>query len=506
MSERVVTRYAPSPTGKQHIGGARTALFAWLWARSARLRGGEGRFLLRIEDTDAARSTRAYEDDIRKSMAWLGLQVDGDIVRQSERVPLYEAAAQELLNNKQAYWCDCNPERLEQLREQSRRSGSHRVYDGHCRDRQLEPSPGCVLRLRAPGGPGTNTEDKTGQQARDWNSWNDAVLGEQKMQLDFDNLDDFVLKRSSDTSEVAQEAAQGVAQGAAGFTYHLCCVVDDSEMGITHVVRGADHVASVARQTLLYLYLNRPLPQWAHLPLVLGTDGSRLSKRQGNQAVLAMRDAGYLPEAVVNFLVRLGWSHGDRELFYSLDDIAEVFAKGQVGRSPAVCDVSRLKNLNGEHLRRLSLEEVQSRLKEFGKEKLSAISDEIAPAVLPLYLTRAETLQELSDSLAQVASTPTKYHIKQQEHTAAEAFTEAEKSVLSQVCDSLQQIAADNWSETHIASVLQNIADQQGGFAKVGKPMRLALTGSTQAPGVAELAAALGRDRTLERLQAAIAA
>ena len=318
MPETVVTRFAPSPTGFLHIGGARTALFNWLYAR-----GRGGRMLLRIEDTDRERSTQAAIDAILDGLAWLGITWDGDTVYQFTRAARHREIAEELLAKGLAYRCYASPEELAQMREEARRKGSSKLYDGRWRDRDpSEAPPGVkpVIRLKAPPSGETVVEDQV-QGRVVWQN---------------DNLDDFVLLRSD---------------GAP--TYMLAVVVDDHDMGVTHIIRGDDHLTNAARQKQIYDALGWSVPVMAHIPLIHGPDGSKLSKRHGALGVDAYRAMGYLPAALRNYLVRLGWSHGDQEIF-STEEMIAAFDLPQIGRSPARFDFAKLESVNGHYMRHAS--------------------------------------------------------------------------------------------------------------------------------------------------------
>src|SRR3984893_16155671 len=315
MTEPIVTRFAPSPTGFLHIGGARTALFNWLYAR-----GRGGKMLLRIEDNDRERSTQGAIDAILDGLSWLGITWDGDTVYQFSRSARHREVAEELLAAGKAYLCYASPDELSEMREAARRDGRSKLYDGRGRDRDRgEAPPGVkpVIRFKAP---------LTGETAID-----DQVQGRVTWQNE--NLDDLVLLRSDGTP-----------------TYMLAVVVDDSDMGVTHVIRGDDHLTNAARQTQIYQALGWSVPVMSHIPLIHGPDGSKLSKRHGALGVDAYRAMGYLPAAMRNYLVRLGWAHGDQEIF-STDEMIAAFDLAHVGRSPARFDFAKLENLDGHYLR-----------------------------------------------------------------------------------------------------------------------------------------------------------
>jgi glutamyl-tRNA synthetase len=301
--EKVITRFAPSPTGYLHIGGARTSLFNWLYARHH-----QGQFILRIEDTDQARSTEESTQAILDAMTWLGMNWDQGPYFQAERVELHREKVQELIRSGKAYYCVCTPEELEEKRKRALAAQRKPKYDGACREKQLGKGPGAVVRFRCPQAGTTVVRD--------------LIKG--VVTFNNEELDDLVIERSD------------------GYpTYNFAVVVDDAEMGITHVIRGDDHLNNTPRQILLYEALGHPIPQFGHVPMILGADKTRLSKRHGATSVLAYKEMGYLPEALVNYLVRLGWSHGDQEIF-SPEELVQFFELGQVGKAAAVFNPEKL--------------------------------------------------------------------------------------------------------------------------------------------------------------------
>src|SRR5215813_14234466 len=370
MSETIVTRFAPSPTGFLHIGGARTALFNWLYAR-----GRGGRMLLRIEDTDRERSTQAAIDAILDGLSWLGIDWDGEAIYQFARAARHREVAEQLLAAGKAYRCYASPEELAAMREAARREGRSKLYDGRWRDRdpgEAPPGVAPVIRFRAP---------LTGETAID-----DQVQGRVTWQNE--NLDDLILLRSDGTP-----------------TYMLAVVVDDHDMGVTHIIRGDEHLTNAPRQKHIYDALGWPVPVMAHIPLIHGPDGKKMSKRHGALGVEAYRALGYLPAAMRNYLVRLGWAHGDQEIF-STDEMVATFDLPQIGRSPARFDFTKLESLNGHYMRQTPdadlLAEVERVLPHIaGGPELAA---KLTPAVrqklvaaMPGLKERAKTLVELAD-------------------------------------------------------------------------------------------------------------
>src|SRR5690349_21394470 len=370
MTDSIVTRFAPSPTGFLHIGGARTALFNWLYAR-----GRSGKMLLRIEDTDRERSTKEAIDAILDGLRWLGLDWDGDAVYQFSRVARHREVVEQMLASGNAYRCYATPDELTAMREKARAEGKTRLYDGRWRERDAgEAPPGMApaIRLKAP---------QTGETVVD-----DQVQGRVTWQNE--NLDDFVLLRSDGTP-----------------TYMLAVVVDDHDMGVTHIIRGDDHLTNGARQSQIYDALGWKVPVMAHIPLIHGPDGSKLSKRHGALGVDAYRAMGYLPAAMRNYLVRLGWSHGDQEIF-TTEEMVAAFDLKAIGRSPARFDFAKLENLNGHYIRQTSDADLLAALEQLlphianGQALAAKLTEERRQqwlAAMPSLKERAKTLLDLID-------------------------------------------------------------------------------------------------------------
>jgi glutamyl-tRNA synthetase len=468
MPDTIVTRFAPSPTGFLHIGGARTALFNWLYAHA---RG--GRMLLRIEDTDRERSTQAAIDAILDGLKWLGIGWDGDAVYQFSRSARHREIAEQLLAAGKAYLCYATPEELTEMREAARREGRSKLYDGRWRDRDpREAPPGLkpVIRFKAP---------LTGETAID-----DQVQGRVTWQNE--NLDDLVLLRSDGTP-----------------TYMLAVVVDDHDMDVTHVIRGDDHLTNGARQTQIYQALGWTVPIMAHIPLIHGPDGSKLSKRHGALGVDAYRAMGYLPAAMRNYLVRLGWSHGDQEIF-STEEMIAAFDLPQIGRSPARFDFAKLESLNGHYIRTASDDELIAAVKDVlphvaqGSELSARLTPDLEAklrAAMPGLKERAKTLVELIDS-AKFLYAPRPLALDER---AAALLTADARSLMGKLAARLAAI--EPWSAEATEAAVRNFAEREGvKLGAVAQPLRAALTGRTTSPGIFEVLAVLGKSESLARL------
>ena len=469
MSEPVVTRFAPSPTGFLHIGGARTALFNWLYARN---RG--GKMLLRIEDTDRERSTEPAIAAIIDGLSWLGLTWDSDIVYQSTRADRHREVAEQLLAAGKAYRCYASPEELTAMREAARKEGRSKLYDGRWRDRDpSEAPPGVkpVIRLKAP---------VTGEIAID-----DQVQGRVAWQNA--DLDDLVLLRSDGNP-----------------TYMLAVVVDDHDMGVTHIIRGDDHLTNGARQKHIYEALGWTVPVMAHIPLIHGPDGSKLSKRHGALGVDAYRAMGYLPAAVRNYLVRLGWAHGDQEIF-STEEMIAAFNLSAIGRSPARFDFAKLESLNGHYIRTSADADLIAALEQLlphiagGQELADRLTPELRGkllAAMPGLKERAKTLIELFEASRFLwASRPLEINA-----AAKVVLTQEARAVIAALLPALE--AVTDWSAASAEAVVRAFAEQTGHkLGAVAQPLRAALTGRTTSPPIFDVLAVLGRDESLARLR-----
>lgn len=463
----IVTRFAPSPTGFLHIGGARTALFNWLYSRHH-----GGKFRLRIEDTDRQRSTTAAIDAIIEGLQWLGLDWDDEIVYQFARAERHAEVAKQLLAQGRAYYCYASPEELESMREAQRAAGKPIRYDGRWRDRpanDLRPNVPPVVRIRAPQSGETIIHDK--------------VQGDVRFSNDV--LDDFILLRSDGNP-----------------TYMLSVVVDDYDMGVTHIIRGDDHLTNAARQRQIIDAMGWPTPTYAHLPLMHGEDGQKLSKRHGALGIHEYKDLGYLPEAMRNYLLRLGWSHGDDETISTAQAI-EWFNLESIGRSPARVDFKKLDNLNGHYMRQASDEALAEATIPLIVARGSAVdTDTRAKLVtaMPGLKERAKTLVELADSAYfLVAKRPLVADDK-----ARKLLTPDAKAILKRLLDVFKEAP---WDASSLDAAARVFAEQNGlKLGNVAQPLRAALTGRSTSPGIFDVLAVLGRDESLARIRDASAA
>ena len=469
MPKPVITRFAPSPTGFLHIGGARTALFNWLYAR----RNG-GSMLLRIEDTDRERSTTAAIDAILDGLRWLGLDWDGDVVYQAQRAERHKQVAQQMLDSGRAYRCYATPAELEEMREAARREKRPPRYDGRWRDRDASEAPPDikpVLRLRAP---------LDGQTVLD-----DEVQG--RVTWANKDLDDRVLVRSDGTP-----------------MYMLAVVVDDHDMGVTHVIRGDDHLTNSASQIHIYEALGWPVPTMAHIPMIHGPDGSKLSKRHGALGVEAYRAMGFLPEALRNYLLRLGWSQGDRE-FFSTTDMIEAFGLAGVGRSPSRFDFVKLENMNGHYLRQTDNQTLVDTLVATlpylpeGPRAAAALDTTMKDkllAAMPGLKERAKTLVELLDGAQFLFATrPIPLDAK-----AEDILGKGGRAVLAGLLPALEGV--EQWTAAGIEAVVRSYAEASGlKLGQAAQPLRAAATGRATSPGIFDVLQVLGRDESLGRLR-----
>ncbi|MDH3230877.1 MAG: glutamate--tRNA ligase [Alphaproteobacteria bacterium] len=463
----VTTRFAPSPTGFLHIGGARTALFNWLFARHH-----GGRYRLRIEDTDRERSTPEAIEAILEGLKWLELDWDGDVVYQSANRDRHAAVVQALLDEGLAYRCYSTPAELAEMRETAKAEGRPMRYDGRWRDRDPADAPAGVepaIRLKAPQEGETLIAD--------------AVQGE--VRIANEQLDDMVMLRSDGTP-----------------TYMLSVVVDDHDMGISHVIRGVDHLTNAARQTQLFKALGWDVPVFAHVPLIHGPDGAKLSKRHGALGIDAYRDMGYLPEAMRNYLLRLGWAHGDAEIIDTEQAVAW-FGLDAVGRSAARFDIAKLESLNGHYMREaddarllaLILPILAGRL---GQQVDATGRDRLLSGMGSLK-QRAKSLLELADNSLFFLVSPA-YPLENQK--AAKLLVGDGAGLVAEAASRLAELEA--WEPLAMEDLVRDMAEQKGlGLGKIAQPLRAALTGSNVSPGIFEVMQILGREESLERLSRA---
>ena len=463
----VVTRFAPSPTGFLHIGGARTALFNWLYARHS-----GGRFVLRIEDTDRARSTDAAREAITEGLEWLGLDWDGDAVSQSSRAARHAEVAAKLLSDAKAYRCYASPDELATMREAAKKEGRGALYDGRWRDRDPAEAPAGVdpvIRFKAP------IEGET--------TIADLVQGD--VTVANNQLDDMVLLRADGTP-----------------TYMLAVVVDDHDMGITHVIRGDDHLRNAFRQLQLYRALDWDVPEFAHVPLIHGADGARLSKRHGALGVEAYRDSGFLPEALCNYLLRLGWGHGDDEII-SREDAIAWFGLDGVGRAPSRFDLAKLTSLNGHYMRTADDALLVGLILPILEKKLGGVLADTADEVLLRGMNglkeRAKTTEELADNAVFYV------HIRplSMSDKAARLLDGQGLEFLGRLRADLEDLA--EWNADTVEAASRSAADREDvKLGKIAQPLRAALTGTAASPGLFEVMEVLGRAETLGRLDDAL--
>ncbi|MEX1328736.1 MAG: glutamate--tRNA ligase [Desulfobacterales bacterium] len=459
--EEIITRFPPSPTGHLHVGGARTALFNWLYARHM-----NGRFVLRIEDTDTRRSTRASVDAIFDALQWLNIDWDEGPYFQTQRFDIYKEYLNKLIDSDHAYYCTCSPDQIDVMRQQAMASGQKPRYDGSCREKGLKKTDDAVIRFKSPLTGTTVVED--------------VIKGNIVFQND--ELDDFVICRSDGTP-----------------TYNFVVVVDDITMNINTIIRGDDHVMNTPKQLLLYRALQAPLPTFGHVPMVLGSDRSRLSKRHGAMSVTEYRDQGFLPDALVNYLVRLGWSHGDQE-FFTRDELIRVFDLKNIGRSAGVFDPDKLLALNAEHIRATAPENLVAPLAPFLKDcGIEIQEDDYICNVIETLAPRSKTLEEM----ARAALFFYLDDIIYEEKAARKFLKAAALSPLKLLTEKLG--ALTTYNQENLEDVFKDVMDQTGlKLGKIAQPVRVALTGKTASPGIFEIIAILGPERVIPRLEKAI--
>ena len=456
MSEfSVRTRFAPSPTGLLHIGGARTALFAWLYAKS-----NSGSCLLRIEDTDKERSKQEYTDEIINSFNWMGVNFDEDVVYQSKNYDRHLEVAKELLKNGKAYVCNCSKERLDQLRKEQEERGENAKYDGKCRNLSISESENTVIRFKNP---------EEGSVV-----FKDLIKG----QIEFSNeeMDDFIIVRSD---------------GAP--TYNLCVVVDDLDMKISHVIRGDDHLNNTPKQINVFDALGIKPPIYGHVPMILGEDGKRMSKRHGAVGVSEYRDMGILPTAFKNYLARLGWSFGDQEIFTS-DELLGNFSNGKFNSAPASFSLDKLTWYNKEYLNSMNFKDLQDLITSDNIK-----NDQYSKDIIELIRDRCNFLNDFSNEADYFFNKPKEF----KEDDKVKAVKEDTLDLLSSLQDRL--IDLTDWKSEIIKEEINAFVNEQEiGFAKIGLPLRLSLTGSLNSPSIDRVCELLGKEEVIERVDFAI--
>ncbi len=458
---KVRTRFAPSPTGYLHVGGARTALFSWLYAKKM-----GGQFILRIEDTDRERSTEASVNAILEGMQWLGLDYDEGPFYQTHQFDRYKEVIQQLINSGDAYHCECSKERLTELREQQMANKDKPRYDGCCREKNVEASDNTVVRFKNP---------LEGDVVID-----DMVKGQ--VVINNRELDDLIIARSGGTP-----------------TYNLTVVVDDWDMNMTHIIRGDDHLNNTPRQINILKALGAALPTYAHVPMILGDDGKRLSKRHGAVSVMQYKEDGYLPEALINYLVRLSWSHGDQEIF-SREEMIKLFDAADINTSASAFNTEKLQWLNQHYIKNKSPEVLAEIMQYY--IKAAAYTTDNGPELvtaLKVFQERCNTLVELAEEIRFLYEDFTEYNNKQ----AKKQFKETTLPILESLKQ--QYTALNNWAATDIHHVVENTVNAfDVGFGKVGQPLRLAVTGHGKSPSIDVTLELLGKEKTLSRLEQAI--
>lgn len=466
MNTDIRVRFAPSPTGYLHLGGVRTALFNWLFARHH-----GGKFILRIEDTDRSRSTEEYIHSILEGLSWLRLDWDEGPYRQSERARIYREYAERLLAEGKAYYCYCSAEELEQKRKTAQKRGQAPKYDGICRERDTPiPDRAPVIRFKTP------QEGETVFQ--------DIIRGQ--IAIANSQLDDLILVRSDFTP-----------------TYNFVVVVDDITMGITHVIRGDDHLANTPRQIHLYKALGVPLPFFAHLPMILGPDKARLSKRHGAESILTYSEKGYLPEALINYLVRLGWAHGDQEIFCK-EELIELFELEKVNKAPAVFNPEKLLWLNNHYIKTGNINRIVELLKDQLRKKDSLPQDnrlppETFPRVVMSLQERCKTLEEMAEAAEYFFKEEISYDAQ-----ASKKFLQPDIApLLEELTRCLEQLT--DFSEYAIQEVFSSIVSKHKiKLVNIAQPVRVSLTGGTISPGIYDVISIMGKEKVLGRLEKAI--
>jgi len=459
----VRTRFAPSPTGYLHVGGVRTALFSYLFARKH-----GGRFVLRIEDTDLERSTAESVNAILEGMTWLGLEYDEGPFYQTKRFDRYSEVIDTLLSKGLAYRCDCPKERLDSLREQQMAAKIKPRYDGHCRHRQIDPERPHVIRFRNPDDGLVVVED--------------LIRG--RLAFDNNELDDLVIRRTDGSP-----------------TYNLTVVVDDADMEISHVIRGDDHINNTPRQINILRALGKEPPKYAHVPMILGDDGARLSKRHGAMSVIAYRDQGYLPEALLNYLVRLGWSHGDQEIF-SLDEMVELFDIDQVNKAASSFNTDKLDWLNQHYIQHGEPKRIAHLLSpHMGQLGIDPSEGADLAMVVEAQAARAKTLVELAEISAFVYKDFAEYD----SNAAKKHLRPVAREPLERLRDALDMLALEDWEPRTLEHTVTRVADELGQkMGKIAQPLRVAIVGRAASPGIDITLQLVGKEAALRRIDKAL--
>jgi len=456
----VITRFPPSPTGHLHFGGARTALFNWLFARH-----NQGKFILRFEDTDRERSKPEYVKSIIEALKWLGLDWDEGPYFQSKRLEIYQKYAQKLFEEGKAYYCECSKEILEKKKKKMLEKGLKPRYDGTCREKNLGPGEGRALRIKAP---------EIGEIV-----FEDLLRG--KIIFPGEEIDDFIIMRSDGTP-----------------TYHFAVVIDDISMGVTHVIRGDDHISNTPKQLIIYKALSVEPPEFAHIPMVLGSDGARLSKRHGAKSILEYRDAGFLPKALLNYLARLGWGYGDQE-YFTVEELIEKFDLKSINLSPARFDQNKLLAINAYWIKNSDNKYLLEHLKYFLRNyDLNKFSEEYLLSAIETVKTRSKTLVEMADMIKFYLLEEITYDLD-----GAKKFLIPEiKPLLKKIAEDLKDLPLE---EKKLEEYFRNLAEESGIKLKnIAQAVRVALTGKTVSPGLFEIIKVLGKERVEKRLKKAV--
>ncbi|MBF0100908.1 MAG: glutamate--tRNA ligase [Desulfobacterales bacterium] len=461
MSDSIITRFPPSPTGYLHVGGARTALFNWLYARHM-----NGKFILRIEDTDTKRSTQESVDAILQGLEWLGIEWDEGPYFQSERIDIYKSYVQKLIDTGHAYYCTCSEQEIEDMRQEAVKAGKNPKYNGKCREKGLPKTDNAVVRFKVP---------YTGTTVL-----NDVV--KKHIVFQHTELDDFIIQRSDGMP-----------------TYNFAVIVDDITMHVNTVIRGDDHVSNTPKQILLYNALNEPLPTYAHVPMVLGKDKTRLSKRHGAMSVTEFKDMGILPEALVNYLVRLGWSHGDQE-FFTKQELIEKFSLKNIGSAAGIFDHQKLIALNAAHIQ-------ASDISYLCRLMIPLLNQIGCNAEQGTFLEKVIfTLQKRSKTLIEMADNARFYYtdaVVYEDQAIQKCFTPASTPLMAALLEQLKQISEFN--EKNLESAFHRVVEQTGvKMNQIAQPIRVALTGKTASPGIFEIIEILGQDKAMSRIEKAI--